>query len=337
MNKRNKPFVLLAGALVLLLGAYFAVTAIGKSRVQRQAAEEAAAATVSSLRELTALAAANAGGEGLSFVKDGGGWRCEQYAAWPVDQNAVESYAALYTGLSAARVLTEHGALADYGLDAPQYVFTAADGEGNTETLLLSEHENGRRYAALDGDARVFVIETALTQYAAYDIYKWIDYEEIPYLSEDGVTAITLARGGNVYAFTRYTLPAEGAAAETDDAAPVYGWRAQKDGITFEPVAANVETALYDLAAVAQVDCAAYDLSAEGLASYGFDGSETVLTVTDGGALTVLRVGRSATLGGTLYYYLMVNGDAAVTTAKAAGIDELFSLLMSGGAAKTEE
>ncbi|MEA5051780.1 MAG: DUF4340 domain-containing protein [Oscillospiraceae bacterium] len=343
MNKKNLPLLILAGVLALLVAAYFVITAAVKSGEEKKAQAQAAAAAVSSLGDVTGIAAVDAAGAGLSFDKTADGWVCAQYADWPIAQDAAATYADAYGNLSASRILTDHGDPADYGLDAPQYVFTATDGSA-TETLSLSKSSNGRRYAMLGGDDRIFVVDDSLADYAARGILSWVAYETLPYYTADDVTAVELDRGGTVCDYTRYEVEgdaqtgadASGDTSDTAAAAPAYAWRAAKDGADFDIVDTNVDTALYDLTQLAQSACVAYDPDKAALAAYGFDGSETTLRVTylsDGAEKTVtLRFGATVTVGSTLYQYLMVNEDAAVTTVQADTAAELFSLLISGAA-----
>ncbi|MEA4911718.1 MAG: DUF4340 domain-containing protein [Oscillospiraceae bacterium] len=334
MNRKNKPLVLLSAVLVLLIAAYFVVTALQKSSAEKKAQADADADAVGALSEITSIRASGADTAGLTFQKTDDGWVCTQYDGWPIRQSDAETYVYAYAHLTASRVLTEHGALSEYGLDAPQYVFTVSDGT-TEQTLSLSEHDNGRMYAYIGGDDRVFVVGTSLTDYAARDILAWVDYETLPAVSSDEVSALTLTRGGDVW---DYTCTQEAADSEDGASETTIIWSAQKNGEPFETVAANVDTALYDLTGLVQAACVDYDPDAASLAAFGFDGSETTLTFTygDPGTTVTLRVGASVTVDSTVYYYLMLNEDAAVTTVQAATLDELYSLLMSGASADAD-
>ncbi len=334
MNKRDPLFIsFLALAILSLL--YWGISSLKAKNERADAEAEAARLAVLSLEGASEISCASPTAE-LTFTEADGVWRAEHYDGWPLDQNAIETLEYDLINLKAVRVLDEPGALAEYGLDVPEYTVTITDPEGGEHILAISgEDVNGNLYAALEGDGRVFTIAPSLVDSLGKDILSYVDYEQLPHPAESSVTAITLEQGGDVWQYTRVETAAGESADESADAEaePEYTWECLKNGEAAEPVNENVASAIYQLAQLSFSSCVAYDAEPAALESYGLGEPYAVVTVSynetgEDGSYS-LTVGDSFGETSAESAYVMLGGSKAVTVCAYTGLSDAISLLRS--------
>ena len=329
MTKRN-PLLASFLALAILSLLYWGISALKTRNETAEADAEAARLAVLSLEGANEISCAGPAGE-LTFINDVGVWRAANYDGWPLDQNAIETLEYDLISLKAVRVLDEHGALADYGLDAPLYTVTITDPEGGEHILTISgEDVNGNLYAALEGDGRVFTIAPSLASSLDKGILSYVEYPQLPHPAEDSITAITLEQGGDIWQYARV----ETAAGESDAGGETrYGWRCLKNAEEAEAVNENIASAIYDLTQLSFSSCVAYDISGEELAGYGLEAPYAVITVSynetgedDGYSLTV---GDSFGETSAESAYVALGESRAVTVCAYTGLSDAITLLRS--------
>ncbi|MDO4565995.1 MAG: DUF4340 domain-containing protein, partial [Oscillospiraceae bacterium] len=203
MKKKDPLLVMLCSFTVLAL-LYWGVNALIARRAEAEAAEEAQSLSIIGLDAARLISLESPDASALSFSYDEEtGWTSPLYEGWPLVQNEVETLEHSLIEISAVRALEEHGELSEYGLDEPNYTLTLDDGEGTVYELLIGgEDANGNYYACLTGDERVFTLSSSLPDTLDTDIFDFVEYESLPLLSEDDVTAISLEYSGSLYEYT---------------------------------------------------------------------------------------------------------------------------------------
>lgn len=322
-------------ALVILSLLYWGISSLKAKNERADADAEAARLTVLSLEGARSIDCASPTAD-ITFTEADGVWSAANYDGWPLDQNAVETLEYDLANLKAVRVLDEHGALADYGLDMPEYTVKITDLEGGEHILVISgEDVNGNLYAALEGDGRVFTIAPSLADSLNKTILSYVDYEQLPHPAQSSVTALTLGQGGDVWQYTRVETAVDESVGETADAEaePAYGWQCLKNGEAAEAVNENVASAVYQLAQLSFSSCVAYDVEGDALASYGLDAPYAVITVryneTGEDDSYTLTVGDSFGETSAENAYVMLGGSKAVTVCAYTGLSDAISLLRS--------
>lgn len=256
MKKKNPLVILLCvlAGLGLLYGSLATIKANNERAKADAEAERLAVLSFEGAGEIRY----NYGAGDLTFKRtDEGGWVCGEHASWPIDQNALDTLAYDLGALKAVRVLDEHGGAAEYGLDEPEYTIHITDAQGGSHTLMMSAAEdvNGNRYAAVEGDERVFTISSSLADALAKDLLDYIDYEQLPHPAEDDITAVTLTQGADSWVYTREET-ADGS--QSSEAETQHSWSCLKNGEPKEAVFENVQSAIYSLAQLSFSSCAAY-------------------------------------------------------------------------------
>ncbi len=319
MNKRKGLLALLCA--LVALAALYAVLSITKNNAEKQKAEqEASESAITSAVGVREIAITE---DGLtrSFTNADGQWICDQHTDWPIRQSDIAAMQSAIESLSAVRVLEQHEALSEYGLDSPHMSIEYTDESGG-HTLLASPGAS-EWYVALSGDERVFTVDSAFTNTLDKSLLELVDYKTVPELDVSNVNSIVLQKSGVSYEYTKTSFE--------DDSA---SWSCKKDGVECETVVnENVSSAVYDIAQLSFTGCAAYDPTADTLSECGFDEPLAALSVgyTDsaGEPQSFTLVFGAATAEDSGELYARFDSDKALVTCKSEGVESLTSLLQS--------
>lgn len=99
----------------------------------------------------------------ITLVNEDSAWYFEGDTATWLDQTAVYEIVQIVSDLTAQDVVSDAGALADYGLETPAYTVIVKDGAGNETTIYIGNStEDGTYYATIDEKEKVYIISEQL-------------------------------------------------------------------------------------------------------------------------------------------------------------------------------
>ena len=317
MNRtQKKTLVLLLGILVGLGILLAVVSAVKRSSAQREAEEAAAQDAASVITETEAAYSSltyDNGSATLSFhLDEAGKWVWSDDPEFPLDDSTIQSILTLLTNLKPQQTITEGDTLEAYGLDQPFATLTAAKPDGGTLTISLGNTTtDGNSYYMLmnEQESPVYIISNSLYTEMSKTIYDMCDLPELPQLTAENVTSLTVTAGERTLTLT----PAEGA------------WTA--DGRDVTDQLADLTAWLGDMHLAACVD---WRPSAGAAALCGLDKPAVTLTA----AYTHAGADRSLTLtvGGQrgAGYCVTVSDDDTVYLMSAEALAPLLTLAQSG-------
>lgn len=99
----------------------------------------------------------------ITLVNEESVWYFEGDMETWLDQATVYEIVDLVSNLESQDVVSDAGALADYGLETPAYTVLVKDGEGNETTIYIGNSlEDGTYYATIDEKEKVYIISEQL-------------------------------------------------------------------------------------------------------------------------------------------------------------------------------
>lgn len=336
-NQQKRTFrILLTVAIVLAVA--LAAVLIYKSRsakAQEEAEAQAQAdAVITQDQEYTDLSYYN-GSATLSFTLDEeGSWVWADDPTFPLNQTTVTAIVDLLTSLTPQQTITDGDTLEAYGLDNPSATVTASGADGVSLSLSLGKTTTDGQsyYMMMNGDeSTVYIISGTLYNYLSTPIYDMCLLPEIPDLSQENLSSIT------VLGAVSTTLTASQEEAETSggeeshdadaDAAEVtVTWTDNQGGDVTENE--QVDALLTELYTFSLTKCADWRPSDEAVSICGFDAPAAVAEITTTTSTLTITVG-SATLDGT-GYYVRVNDDTTIYQADTASVDTLLAVAAGG-------
>jgi len=312
--KRGKRLILLAGLLILVAGAYFAVDFLAPAEGEAVTTAPPEKTTLLALNAsgITRLAITRAG-ETVMLARQADGWQWEGDPAFPLNQALVDVMLAQLAKVGVGQTITDPQGLEDYGLLSP-VLSIGITADGQTHTLhfgTAGAFIGGDYYATLEGDSAVYVLNAQLFNAFNYGLYDLPVMDAIPYITEG--RQVTIAGPGGMISLEHIE---QGAAVTFTSR---YNWFLRK-GSDYLPLStAKVATLLSTLSGTSWARCVAYNAGANDLAQYGLDSANaTRISVNYGdGQSYNLLLGRYE---GTLCY-ARPEGSTMVYLVEAAKAD----------------
>ena len=266
--KRGKKMMLLAGLLVLVMGAYFAVDYLAPKEADPEATTappEKAILLALNADAVTRLAITR-DGETVILARQGDGWQWEGDANFPLNPEPVDTMVAALSNVGAAQAITEPPSLEEYGLAAPSLaVDITAGGQHHSIAFgTAGAFAGGDYYATLNGDtSKIYVLSAQLFRAFNYGLYELPVMDAIPFIT-DG-KQVTIAGPAGTLSLEHIE---QGAAVSFTSR---YNWFL-REGSAHKPLAtAKVATLLSTLSGTSWARCVAYNAGASDLPGYGLD------------------------------------------------------------------
>ena len=160
MEKQKKQLLLLAGALILVIAAWFGVSLIP----EEEEAEETMSYQVSDLEEdaVTKLTYTNEQGT-LSFAKEGEEWLYEADKSVDIEESTIEKMVGKLASYSSENQITGVEDISIYGLNEPKYTILLSDGT-TSYTMFVGDYNatTYTYYMCLESDtSTVYTVQSA--------------------------------------------------------------------------------------------------------------------------------------------------------------------------------
>lgn len=164
--KKYKSMIILLAVFVVLIGLYFAMSAINKYQAEKDMEETY---MLTELSGLTSMEYTD-GETTMSFTNTDGTWTVTNDDTVTLDSASVESIADTLCQLAAVRVLEGADELSSYGLEEPAYTITLVDASGNTTTIYIGNTTGENYYATINDKIVVYVIDSTAVNALKFDI-----------------------------------------------------------------------------------------------------------------------------------------------------------------------
>lgn len=268
--KRTKRLQLLAGVLVVVVAAAFAVLHYQERQEEIANTDEVILAIDAD--SVTALSW-RVDDASYSFQNQDGDWSYDGDADFPVDPEEMDVLLSYFTEWGADFIIENPEDLAQYGLDDPTCEIDITSGE-ETQTILLGDYStmDSQRYVSI-GDGNVYLVASDPLLAFDVDLSAFIDNDDIPGFGD--VESIQFD-GADSYEVV-YQAYSEDSTA-TYDSDDVYF---KKDGDSLAPLdTEKVDQYLSALSGLSQDSYVTYKATDEDLATYGLDDPELSATIT---------------------------------------------------------
>ena len=324
-RSQKRTLIVLIVLLAVLLIALAVVVTVQHSQeeaAQQAAAAEEAASVITPVQTYTAITYDN-GSATLSFHVDEetGSWVWSDDPEFPLDQSFLTSMTELLTSLRPQQTITDGDTLEAYGLDAPFASLTATAQDGSTLTLQLGNAttDGNSYYMLMDGDeSTVYIIDgTLYSSYMSKAIYDLCDLPELPGLTEDTISTITLQGAVTT------TLQAQ----RTEESV---SWTSGGEDVTGLE---TVDALLTELGALSVDRCVDFKPTDEAAAICGFDAPTLTLTVayeTETGTEETLVLTIGAQTLEADGRYVRIGEDTTIYQMSAADLETLLSVAANG-------
>lgn len=263
MNKRTKNIIILLVVLALVV---VAVTVIpGLLGGEEEAPGDTSISLALDADALSTLSW-DYNGESVSLVRGAdGSWQYAEDPIFPLNQSYPQAMLAALGGLTAVSKLENPNGLADYGLENPAQVISAASSAGESTAISVGDQNavNSSYYAMLSGDDSIYMIDDSLPSAFSFALMDLVQMETIDTI--DRVSGFTITQGET----SLEVVYIEG---ESDDTF----WFAV-DGGELLPLDNNEGAGLKsNISAIAWQACADYNADATELSAYGLDEPVTI-------------------------------------------------------------
>lgn len=306
MKKELRTMIILMAVLLVLIAAYFGVSAWNTSReeAETKTAEEAVI-SLSRLTDITSISFEYQG-EVLNFTKsDNGVWQYADDSAFPLDESLLSTIESTLSELDATRSFDNEEGYAAYGLEEPVMWITAQTSSGESFTLNIGNVSGSGYYAYVQGDDLIYTVSEELVNSLSYSLLDMAVIETIPALSETNILSISLLSGGTITEITKDTQVVESQDDDESDAVN-YIWYLQLDGEAAEIPSdnASLEALISDMSYLYFDSLYAFNVDSDTIASCSLDDPAYTITVKhDDGAVT-LKLGGTDENGN---FYAMLN------------------------------
>ena len=143
----------------------------------------------------------------LRFSLEEGHWLWADDKTFPLDESYALALLETVQGIESLPPVTTAAQLADYGLDSPTKYVTVTDSQGASVTYRLGKESDGSVYVYREGaEATVYAVPDLMSQIGR-SIYDMMALPELPQLTAENVTSLTVTAGERTLTLT----PAEGA------------------------------------------------------------------------------------------------------------------------------
>ncbi|MGN0299304.1 MAG: DUF4340 domain-containing protein [Lachnospiraceae bacterium] len=205
---KKKTGQLIGGvAVVAVLGiVYFGVVKYNEYTEQKALDEsEAARIYAIQLDEITEITVDN-GEVSYTFEKIDEEWTYPADEDFPVNQTILTTLEEHMMKVEATRKFDSPDSLEDYGLDQPTHVVTVTDGLGDTFSLSIGAKADSDYYACVTDDGSVYTIDSTIPSSLNYELYHYLQMDEIPSISSSEMETITLTRSGETQSWNIQTV-----------------------------------------------------------------------------------------------------------------------------------
>ena len=139
--------------------------------------------------------------------EEDGHWLWADDKTFPLDESYALTLLETVQGIESLPPVTTAAQLADYGLESPTKYVTVTDSQDTSVTYRLGSESDGSVYVYREGaEATVYAVPDLLGQIGR-SIYDMMALPELPQLTAENVTSLTVAAGESTLPLT----PAEGA------------------------------------------------------------------------------------------------------------------------------
>lgn len=189
--KRGKKMLALLLTLAVLVGGYFAVTALTKEPEVTQAGGEYAVADVTN-DNLTAMEWTY-NDQTITLQKTDTGWQNASDAAYPLDQQKAQTLADTLTQMKGTRELTGDLTLSDYGLAQPAFTVKATTKDGATVEYLMGDATalTSEYYVKVSGKDAIYTVADSLSDVFSKGLNELAQLETIPAIGEMSHVALS--------------------------------------------------------------------------------------------------------------------------------------------------
>lgn len=140
-------------------------------------------------------------------LEEDGHWLWADDKTFPLDESYALTLLETVQGIESLPPVTTAAQLADYGLDSPTKYVTVTDSQGASVTYRLGSESDGSVYVYREGaEATVYAVPDLVSQISR-SIYDMMALPELPQLTAENVTSLTVTAGESTLTLT----PSEGA------------------------------------------------------------------------------------------------------------------------------
>ena len=267
MTRKNRLSLLLLALVVVCAAAAAAVLLSPEESVEEDTSFPVLELEAEDITQLSW----SYGGQTQSFAYDPeDGWSYPADSAFPLDPALLESMADALSQLTAYRAIEGAEDLSQYGLEEPQASVAVALGE--TEYVLAIGDETamgGQRYLSLE-DGSVYLVDSALLDTFAHDLYDLVAEEEIPAMTH--LSAFTVETGSRTLALEYLE---DSGLAWSDH----YVWFLRDGEDTVILDTELTDAFVENITLLYWSECVDYQAQGSALAAYGLDEPAAVVTV----------------------------------------------------------
>ncbi len=201
--RKKKSLIILAVALVVLLGVYLGLQAWNRHKEDRQAAEEEAARihVADTDPEDIVSMKFNVGSGDMSFEKEDGTWYYTPDRDFPLLQDYPDDMAKTLGELTADRELEDGDSLADYGLDDPDYTVEFEDGNGVSTTLYFGNVTGDYYYMTVGDTGEVYTVSTTVIDDLNHSLDDMAQLDDYPSIGSGNLVRETITRNGETVTY----------------------------------------------------------------------------------------------------------------------------------------
>ena len=202
LNKKRKTLIALAAALAVLLGAYFAVTALTRTADS----EDETVLFSCEADDITGISY-TVDGEEIWLVKDSETWKYATDETFPLDGQKAQALAAAASEVTVTRKLEPKEEKEAYGLKTPKTKITVSLLNGTSAVFEIGNYNatTDSYYMMMEGDNNLYLTSSDIATKFASSLLELASAGQLPESFENGsVTSVTIEDAENK---TQITTP----------------------------------------------------------------------------------------------------------------------------------
>lgn len=179
MKKKTRNLMILLAVLVVLVGAYFLITALTRQEEElEQQAQTLFSCEQSDISKITYEYEE----EKISLVYSGENWIYEKDETFPLDQSYVETMLSALSNVEVLRSFQAEDDLASYGLSSPEAKVTALLDNGEEVTFSVGSYNDvtSSYYLMKEGDNNVYMTSSPIANAFTYGLMDLAQSGSIP-------------------------------------------------------------------------------------------------------------------------------------------------------------
>ena len=317
MTKRQIRTMIASAVAVVLLLAVYCIQGLSTLKT-----DEAEGVCVYSMDpdSITAIRFSGAGGP-VSLVRTADGWCWEEDAAFPLNQNFVDTMLEKTATLQVLRQVAEgKDAYAAYGLDNPSNVITITSQE--QDRILYLGDTNGTTgdcYLSVEGSDVVYTVDSTFPTLFSSSINDMAVRETLPGITTEDITAFSVTRGAEEISFQ----------STQEEAGDQQRWTVNQNGAVYEADTGLVTELFSKIIQLRYTHMEVYQPKDAPLAACGLKPAAAVLEVSyalEAGTpqTSVLPIGARRPDGESRYVY--TPDGQGIYTVQADSLEELLQL-----------